>query len=1491
MMAHAVFNFRGHNTLVHMDNGLGKTSVIDMVLAILGRDQDLISSTRRDKTAPLSSNRFSHIRIESVARTGSLAQEDMIGKLGADVPGEKHVFGFFGNSDTAAHFEFYIYRGTLEDCPVAYSDDSKNIYLIDNKTFKEQLTKTKDLKRSGSISKEDWRDEIAKHFEMADIDKMIAYQKTGAGDSIQSFYNVTLKRGESYGSAFFFAHLAPELLTDIMGEDGEPDEKYLEHTIFNSTIIVRKAQRKCEQEQVILEGLEKKLELVNNILDRKREMDAARAERDQALKNFEQGAQIIEEIIACNQIPGIPSIKLPKDEKVADIAAAMVLKDGQWYVLDKMLAEICDEEAKLINQRADRKLTKSAEAHRSELIEIPCNLKFDRDPRGQPNRIYEMDNATALLSVAPNIKQGWTKDAAISALKEAFKWAETADTNVFRREANNMKLEIEIADKKIESLNVTVALCDKSLKTLADESAKFADVQLAYKRMKDSPFFTPEELNMPSDTGRGTADELSKAKDNLAGHIRKVGEYQKPHEIWGKLKSLYGVDVEPAAIIDKLERDINSAKELWEGKRTILKALREGKDEAQKLLNGYNKNLSEIEKEFGFLDNLINSVDKYQNYFGSEDPSGLKNRVAHDIKKADDEISGLMGNIADWHKDLEALHTFRKNYGNNTDPYLWISEQVGKLYAFKEELASLNGKQGDLIRRRRELDTEQVSSGRVYSSALKIAGPDAVPLYKIAEDSSLSEKRRALVLTVFSSFLFAPTFDSPEAATECAKRFFEQGVEAPVFIRSELEIFFKEGVITNLSHAAHTYFLGIRTRPVDCLLNPSLLKEEKIALDRDISEVDGKIKAITKEIVRLDTESSEMQVARKAANALRGNLSQKYDTAEEQLSEKRIVLLSLQEKMQNSHLIDDVLLYNGKGGRKRYDSISGELLKLRTSISDIEGQLEQLAEQISAAEPAEDDAHKNYLSASEKSDLVADLKTARDFISYGGPDFMERAESTEQALKDQAEKADDRNRFDFEAAQKFIDSGGPVKAEQISTDIEKNTKNKVDAESEINETEKRRRKMQEHIVDVRDNSRRVDDYSQMFVRKYRSIARIRASLDGAVRVDITEDEILKRVRSEIRDIVGRSSNAGLVNQLGELVRELASINDERLSSAIDLANKELGNKTAAFYSEIDKVCMSKESGFSDVDRLWLKESKGQPETIQLTYDIWETDLIARSEAHQTSMRAVEQSRAELTQRLVSLISQLTNYYDILREIVKWRQRGDGSVEPGFQINAKIIGMEELPNLIERIVTAVETDEKRREEDREMGRSQSLEDVDIHKKIKEMFYREVFKNPEIRVFNQDLGNRSLPFDISFSTGQRMANTLLWMLKIADFAVEKNIRRESYSSAQRKKLRGKQERMFIIDGIFSNVSKKALLKETLSAIGRLKTKFQLIGFYHNPVAVYDENIFSVYLFGNQMRSPDNNAGFVFIREGKEVSPADIGMPEGQIEIADIHYDKSN
>lgn len=83
----------------------------------------------------------------------------------------------------------------------------------------------------------------------------------------------------------------------------------------------------------------------------------------------------------------------------------------------------------------------------------------------------------------------------------------------------------------------------------------------------------------------------------------------------------------------------------------------------------------------------------------------------------------------------------------------------------------------------------------------------------------------------------------------------------------------------------------------------------------------------------------------------------------------------------------------------------------------------------------------------------------------------------------------------------------------------------------------------------------------------------------------------------------------------------------------------------------------------------------------------------------------------------------------------------------------------------------------------------------------------------------------------STGQGVAMTLLWVVKMADYVTEREMRRVTTSRAQQKHLHPTQ--FAIMDGAFSSLSNKGLIQDALDCIKRTRGRFQLI------ITGHDEN----------------------------------------------------
>jgi len=125
-------------------------------------------------------------------------------------------------------------------------------------------------------------------------------------------------------------------------------------------------------------------------------------------------------------------------------------------------------------------------------------------------------------------------------------------------------------------------------------------------------------------------------------------------------------------------------------------------------------------------------------------------------------------------------------------------------------------------------------------------------------------------------------------------------------------------------------------------------------------------------------------------------------------------------------------------------------------------------------------------------------------------------------------------------------------------------------------------------------------------------------------------------------------------------------------------------------------------------------------------------------------------------------------------------------------------------------------------------------------------------------------------------------------MADFAISRDERTQLASAGRR---RGSlyQTRVVMIDGLFSNVSNRKLVRESLDSLRQLQGKFQLIGWIHNETYENDPEIFPKHL--GLQRVSDGSEGYVVVHD-RQIDDEDedvIFLREGAVDVIEMHFEK--
>jgi hypothetical protein len=119
--------------------------------------------------------------------------------------------------------------------------------------------------------------------------------------------------------------------------------------------------------------------------------------------------------------------------------------------------------------------------------------------------------------------------------------------------------------------------------------------------------------------------------------------------------------------------------------------------------------------------------------------------------------------------------------------------------------------------------------------------------------------------------------------------------------------------------------------------------------------------------------------------------------------------------------------------------------------------------------------------------------------------------------------------------------------------------------------------------------------------------------------------------------------------------------------------------------------------------------------------------------------------------------------------------------------------------------------------------------------------------------------------TLSTGQKIALEFMWIVRQAEYEIERGLR--ELNSRQAARSRARLHRVIFIDGIFSTLSDRAIIREALNGLRGLGGNFQIVGFLHSPTWVNDYSVFPVYHVGKKLTTQAGRGLVTFAESGRE------------------------
>jgi hypothetical protein len=523
------------------------------------------------------------------------------------------------------------------------------------------------------------------------------------------------------------------------------------------------------------------------------------------------------------------------------------------------------------------------------------------------------------------------------------------------------------------------------------------------------------------------------------------------------------------------------------------------------------------------------------------------------------------------------------------------------------------------------------------------------------------------------------------------------------------------------------------------------------------------------------------------------------------------------------------------------------------------------------------------------------LREVARFLADGGPAFMRTEADVRAALAAERQRADDRTRFEFDLAQGHVDqqaAGAEAELDRAIAALEERLR-------ELRTAIPRQRQEQEALRGRIDLARaaagRLDESVKAILQQWRTARGAVAGVSAEVPAAEASTPDLERAR-HFFDILCTETDEldeDRIERIGDIRSAVEAFTLAARAKEVEQSRKTKDTALRRLIEEVDRVAALGDLGLSENERLRLAGARDNPREAETLYDHLSRQYREQAELLEKVQQNLDERRQQLADNLGSLSARASVNFDALRRALAWKVDKDTGelLEAGLEVSATL-NTAEIGTIIEGIIQVVEEQERHRRENTRRGKplpSQEEHDAALKTDIRRTFYRGMFLDPRIRMRHPELkAGKPHPFDDKISTGQQNAIALMLMLKLADFAIERDIRITTRNPAHRRKARALAQKVVIIDGLFSNLTDRALIRESMAAIARVRGNFQLIGWIHNPLYQNDPDIFPTFILARRIRA--SRGGYVILDDsGSPVPPARLGRSDGEVGTLTVHVDQ--
>ncbi|WP_419833000.1 hypothetical protein [Endozoicomonas atrinae] len=949
------------------------------------------------------------------------------------------------------------------------------------------------------------------------------------------------------------------------------------------------------------------------------------------------------------------------------------------------------------------------------------------------------------------------------------------------------------------------------------------------------------------------------------------------------------------------------------------------------------------------LQSLLPGYQAFCKIFPGQQPEGLEDLLraqeseltttVHQQEKLVNELQLLFADLLQFRQEQPG-----------TTPEQWLSMARESFPLRLAEREAVKTAIDDIKRQLSDLETDPVSPGSVEVQGTRLLeklGLQLQPLHQvIAELMPDNDSRKQQWLTQSHNLLFAPVLSSLPDAEKAASEFARQQLPVPVFTRDALQ-----QAVDSVESTLLGAVTGYESLAVKSLLDPAFIAELKQQLEVESAQHQKRLDELERDILLFAPDSTTTVIARSAAEALTRSAETELPVLQATLYTNQQALQDLQEQLSvdNRKLVRKAEQFIQQGGEPAIAENTEALKRLIVELDQLSARLTVLDEQLTGESRRVLDQAEQFLQQNGESRLseieteierlsiqqeqvqekqeqclsaleqcqqqlrlcqsqIRDvyqpgekdrLESLELYLEEGGPEFMANAEQRRATLSSQKNKADRRANLKFDRIRAYLSvrddqQGSTVLKKQIAavkqqlSSIEKNQEEKQE------EIEKIQQALPEQLKAIRQVDETAHHWlvqlAQFNPDMLQSLAEHDSEkLEAMALFEITERYLLaagaQETASQTEDMTAILASAEALTEQLELE------NTQELHRELKRREKSHDEKQELFRSVLHRIRETERHLFNATELVRLN-NLDQADSHALTdLDNMITTIseqLEKSRERQSLLEAsMEGNEQSLQERLASIILHSVDNLKILKRVAS-QSSGDNAY---FVIDADIVNEEGVRSLVRSLLAEIEEHQKqirrRKAQSLPVG-SEEKQQKDLQKNLRSQIYRQLFTNIRIRLKHDAIRPHGHLFSLNedMSEGQREALSLMWLVKLSEFAIERELR--TVPSQYRRKERKSGESVIILDGLFSKLSHRRLIEDSLESLRNTRGRFQMIGLIHNPNYENDPGIFPTYLVGNVIGGLQGQGGHVMVKDGVKVNAGSVGRSRGEASLFHLHVD---